>query len=279
MLPPTQQQERAVDVIALGPLVLPVTTSLVLAAILAANGVAEWYRRRRGTDAGALLWTMILAGFVAARVVFVLRHHDIFLADPMAALDIRDGGFDRMVGVIVACAIGASQISRHAHLKRPLVAAILAGGALWLGGTLLARSLAPPQAPLPDVTVRRLDGSPVDLRSYQGQPLVVNLWASWCPPCRREMPALRAAQQANPGITFVFVNQGESAAVVSQFMAAQGLTMANVVLDPSAQMAARTRSPGYPTTLFYDARGVLRLRHPGELSEASLREKLAQAMR
>ena len=265
-----------VDVVTLGPLVLPVATLLVLAAILAANGVAEGYRRRRGLDAGPLLWTMILAGFVAARAVFVLRHHDIFLADPLAALDIRDGGFDRMVGLIVACAIAAGATRRQARLRRPLMAAILSGGALWLGGTLLAQALAPPQAPLPDLTVRRLDGSAVALRSFQGKPLVVNLWATWCPPCRREMPALRAAQQANPGIAFVFVNQGESPAVVARFMAAQGLVMANVVVDPAAQMAARTGSPGYPTTLFYDARGLLRFRHAGELSEASLREKLGQ---
>ena len=267
------------DVVTLGPLVLPVATLLVLAAILAANGVAEWYRRRRGLDAGLLLWTTILAGFLAARAVFVLRHHDIFVADPLAALDIRDGGFDRMVGLIVAVAIAAGQTRRHAHLRRPLTAALVLGGAVWLGGTLLAQSFAPPQAPLPDVTVRRLDGSDVALRSFQGKPLVVNLWATWCPPCRREMPALRAAQQAHPGIAFVFVNQGESAAVVAQFMAAQNLRMANVVIDPAAQMAARTGSPGYPTTLFYDARGVLQFRHPGELSEASLREKLAQLLR
>ena len=262
------------DVVTLGPLVLPVSTLLVLAAILVANGLAEWYRRRTGNDAGPIVWKMIIGGFVAARIVFVLRHHDIFLANPLAALDIRDGGFDRTVGLIVACAIAAELTRRHASLRRPVLAATLAGCAVWFGGTLLSQAFAPPHAPLPDVAVRRLDGSAVSLRAFQGKPLAVNLWATWCPPCRREMPALRAAQQANPGVAFVFVNQGESAATVGQYLAAQGLKMANVVIDPAGQLAARTGSPGYPTTLFYDARGVLRFRHAGELSEATLREKL-----
>lgn len=262
------------DVVKLGPAVLPVATLLVLAAILAANGTAEWYRRRHGRDAGPLLWKTIIGGFLAARAVFVLRHHDLFLASPWSALDIRDGGFDRNVGLIVACAIAAELTRRHADLRRPLLLATLLGGAVWLGGTLAIRATAPPQAPLPDLMVRRLDGSEVALRSFAGKPLVVNLWATWCPPCRREMPALSAAQQANPGVAFVFVNQGESAATVTHYLSAQGLKMANVVTDPAAQLSRRTGSPGYPTTLFYDARGMLHSRHPGELSEASLRDKL-----
>ena len=263
------------DVVKLGPVVLPVATLLVLAAILAANGVAEWQRRRHGLDAGPLLWKTIVGGLLAARAVFVLRHHDIFVASPLSVLDIRDGGFDRNVGLIVACAIAAELTRRHAQLRRPLLLATLLGGAVWLGGTLVNAALAPAQAPLPDLMVRRLDGSEVALRSYQGKPLVVNLWATWCPPCRREMPALSAAQQANPAVAFVFVNQGESAATVARFLSAQGLAMANVVTDPAAQLSARTGSPGYPTTLFYDARGTLQARHAGELSSATLRDRLA----
>ncbi|MFC0252116.1 TlpA family protein disulfide reductase [Massilia consociata] len=263
------------DVVKLGPLVLSVTVLLVLAAVLVANGVAAWYHRRRGVDAGPVLWKMIVAGFLTARAVFVLRHHDIFVSAPWKALDIRDGGFDGTAGLVVACVIAAELTRRHAALRRPLLAATLAGCAVWLGGTLLSQAFAPARVPLPDVMVRRLDGVEVPMQSFAGKPMVVNLWATWCPPCRREMPVLRAAQQAHPGIAFVFVNQGESAQTVARYLAAQGLHMANVVIDPAGQMGARTGSPGYPATLFYDARGVLQSRHVGELSEATLREKLA----
>lgn len=262
------------DVLALGPFVLPTAVLLVIGGILAANVLADWFRRRRALDPGPILWKMILAGFVTARAVFVLRHHDLFAERPWTALDFRDGGFDGTAGLLVACVLGAELTRRHPLLRRPLLVSSLAGIAIWLGGTLLLPAFAPPQAPMPELSVRRLDGSELPLRAFRGKPLVVNLWATWCPPCRREMPALAAMQRKRPDLGFVFVNQRESAATVQAFLAAQGLRMENVVIDPSGQLGARTGSVGFPTTLFYDAQGLLRFRHVGELSEATLREKL-----
>lgn len=263
------------DVVRLGPLIIPLSAALVVLALLAATTTADWLRRRRGHDAGTVLWRMIVAGFVAARAVFVLKHHDIYVKAPWSALDIRDGGFEPVAGLIVACVIGAELTRRRAELRRPLLASVLAGGAVWIGGLLAAQALAPPRPPMPDLMVRQLDGGEVPLRSLAGRPLVINLWATWCPPCRREMPAMQAAQQANPDIGFVFVNQGESSVVVRRFLATQQLRLQNVVIDPAGQLAARTGAAGYPTTLFYDADGKLRLRHVGELSEATLKDKLA----
>ncbi len=70
---------------------------------------------------------------------------------------------------------------------------------------------------IPDISVRDIDGQPVSLQDLAGKPLVINLWATWCPPCRREMPVLAAAQQANPDVRFVFVNQGEGQLLVEKF--------------------------------------------------------------
>jgi len=267
------------DVVRLGPFVMPTAVLLVLGAILLATLFAARFKRRRGVDVEPVLWKMILAGFLAARTVFVLRHHDLFAAAPLSVLDVRDGGFDAMAGLLVACVVGAELTRRHPLLRRPLLASSMAGIALWLGGTLALQALAPLHAPLPELSVRRLDGSMVALQSWRGKPLVVNLWATWCPPCRREMPALGAMQARRPDVDFVFVNQGESAPAVQRFLASQGLRMENVVLDAPGQLAARTGSPGFPTTLFYDAQGRLRFRHVGELSEATLTEKLAALTR
>ena len=262
------------DVVTLGPLLLPTAVLLVGGGILAANLLADRFRRRRGADPGPILWKMIVSGFVAARAIFVLRHHDLFADRPWTALDFRDGGFDATAGLLVACVVGAELARHRLDLRRPLLVSSLAGIAVWLGGTLALQALAPPHAPMPEVSVRRLDGTEVPLRAFQGKPLVVNLWATWCPPCRREMPALAAMQARRPDIGFVFVNQRESAATVQAFLAAQGLRMQNVVIDPAGQLGARTGAVGFPTTLFYDARGVLRVKHVGELSEATLSEKL-----
>lgn len=263
------------DAVRLGPFVLSSAVLLVLGGLLAGLLVAGRYARRAHADPGPVLWKMILAGFASARAVFVLRHHDLYLDRPWAALDLRDGGFDGATGLLVACVIGAELTRRSPALRRPLLASTLAGLALWLGGTLVLQAVAPPQAPLPDVLLRRLDGSEVALQAWRGKPVVVNLWATWCPPCRREMPALAATQAGRPDIHVVFVNQGESAAAVQGFLARQRLDMDNVVLDPAGRLAAHTGAAGFPTTLFYDAGGKLRLRHVGELSEATLREKLA----
>ncbi len=262
------------DAFQLGPFVIPVQVGLPLLGLVAANLVAAWFQRRRGRDPGPILWKMTLAGFLSARLVFVLRHFDLYQAAPLSLLDIRDGGFDGTAGLVVACIVGAELTRRQAPLRRPLLAATLAGCAVWIGGTLLNQTLTPPGAPLPAVEVRRLDGTVLALDSLRGKPVLVNLWATWCPPCRREMPALKAAQQAHPEVEFVFVNQGESTATVERFLAAEGLRMQNITLDPARHVSASTGSPGYPTTLFYDASGRLRWRHVGELSQASLREKL-----
>lgn len=264
------------DALALGPLVIPMDALLILLAILAAHGAAHWFHRQRGLDPGPALWKMILAGFIAARAVFVLRHRDIYASAPLEALDLRDGGLHATAGLLVALVVGAGLARRAPALRRPLLASALAGAALWLGATLMIHTLAPERPPLPDLLVMKLDGGEVPLRSFSGRPLVVNLWATWCPPCRREMPVLSRAQQANPDVGFVFVNQRESANAVRGYLDRHAFGMSNVMLDPPGRLAARTGSVGYPTTLFYDAAGVLRMRHVGELSDATLREKLGR---
>lgn len=93
------------------------------------------------------------------------------------------------------------------------------------------------------------------------------------------MPALMAAQAQHPEIAFVLVNQGESAATVAAYIGRERLRSpmqsARIVLDPGSQVAARLGAAGMPTTLFYDAAGRLRTRHVGELSPATLADKLA----
>ena len=106
--------------------------------------------------------------------------------------------------------------------------------------------------------------------------MVVNLWASWCPPCRREMPVLAAAQQRETGVMFVFANQGEDAATAQRYLGDSALHLANVLLDSGTELGRTVGSTALPTTLFYDAGGRLVDTHLGELSAASLASKLNQ---
>ena len=120
-----------------------------------------------------------------------------------------------------------------------------------------------------------LAGEPADLaRLAAGKPLVVNMWATWCPPCRRELPTLAAAQKQEAGVRFVFADQGEDARTVQRYLSAASLELDNVVLDAGARMGREVGSGGLPTTLFYDANGRLVDTHVGQLTAGSLASKL-----
>jgi YD repeat-containing protein len=107
-----------------------------------------------------------------------------------------------------------------------------------------------------------------------GRPLVVNLWATWCAPCRDEMPVLAQAQADNSHIDLVLVNQKESAAVVQAYLEQLGLRSARSLLDPDGALASTVGVVGYPTTLFYDGQGRLLEKHSGKFSRATFAEKL-----
>lgn len=95
----------------------------------------------------------------------------------------------------------------------------------------------PGPAPLPRWQGVALDASTVVLPALRGQPVVVNLWATWCPPCRREMPVLRQARAQHPQVRFLWIDQGEAPDVVQRFAAQHGLPPADVLLDPTPAWA------------------------------------------
>jgi len=107
-----------------------------------------------------------------------------------------------------------------------------------------------------------------------GRLTVVNLWATWCPPCRAEMPALAAAQRTDRDINFIFANEGESAATVSGYLHREGLTLEGVWLDPHSALGPAVGSRGLPTTLFYNAQGQQVGAHVGAISAAALQARL-----
>ena len=264
------------DAINLGPMVLPLRVLAPLGALLVANLAAWLWQRRCGVDASPALWRMTLWGFIAARAAFVLKHRDTYLDAPLGMLDIRDGGFIAFAGLLAACAVGFEHARRHPPLRRALSTSALAGVLAWAGATLAIHAGQPANVPLPALALQRLEGGAVDLSQFKGRPLVVNLWATWCPPCRREMPALGAAQAANPDVAFVFVNVGEDAATVRRYLDRAGVAPQNVLLDGGRTAARALNALGYPTTLFYDRRGMLAGRHMGELSRAAVDEQLSK---
>jgi thiol-disulfide isomerase/thioredoxin len=135
-----------------------------------------------------------------------------------------------------------------------------------------------PQRPteLPDWRGVALDARSVALPELRGQSVVINLWASWCPPCRREMPVLLQASRAHPEVRFLWINQGEPPETALRYASQQGLPAADVLLDTASQLGRDLDSKALPTTLFYDAQGRLQAVRAGELSAATLAQHLGR---
>lgn len=129
---------------------------------------------------------------------------------------------------------------------------------------------------LPDLQLMTLEERPARLSSYMGTPVVLNLWATWCPPCRREMPVLEQAQAAFPDVAFVLVNQGESAQQAIDFLDSEGLNLTDVLLDPDSEAMQVMRTGGLPTTFFFDAQGRMVDLHLGEITMDDLEDTISR---
>lgn len=101
--------------------------------------------------------------------------------------------------------------------------------------------------------------------------MVVNLWATWCGPCRAEMPVFAKVQRERPDVDFVFVNQGETPPVILAYLQREQLDLKGLWRDPTSALGAAVGSSGLPTTLFFDAQGRMVKMHLGALNEPALR--------
>jgi len=112
--------------------------------------------------------------------------------------------------------------------------------------------------PAPPVTLRDLAGRSVQLDDFRGRVVVLNVWATWCQPCREELPAMEAlARELAPrGLTILAVNHQEPEARVAAFAREYRLTLP-ILLDPDGQVVARYRAVGLPATYFVDRIGRL----------------------
>jgi len=130
----------------------------------------------------------------------------------------------------------------------------------------------------PDFTAPRLgDGSSMSLDSLRGRPVVVNFFASWCPPCRQELPVLAAAQRRADGrVVFVGVDVADSAGPASALVKASGVAYP-VVVDPNRTLSgARYNLAGLPDTFLISPTGHVANVVRGPVDQATLRRWLAE---
>lgn len=256
----------------IGPFSLPTPYAMVLSAFFMAVIVALILTRKNKQPLVNTLFDTFLISALAARLGFVAVYFDHYQDNLLSIINIRDGGFHWVFGVAAAVLVLAYHYIRHQELRRPMIPAVLSGVFVWLAlFALIGQVDQKNTTPLPNVQFIDLSGKTKQLADLpKDRPMVINLWASWCPPCIREMPVLAKAQKAHPDVVFLFINQGEDAAAIEAFLHKSGLHIDNVLIDRERDLAKQTNSAGLPTTLFYNANGKRMHTHVGELSAATL---------
>ena len=124
-----------------------------------------------------------------------------------------------------------------------------------------------------DFTLDDVSGQRIKLSDLRGHPVVINFWATWCPPCRQELPALQSAYQRfrDKGVVLLGVDLKENAETIQNFTTQFGLTYP-LLLDRDGAVSERYQVRGIPTTVIVNADGVVRARHVGPLTEDKFAE-------
>ena len=177
-----------------------------------------------------------------------------------------------IVLVFVALMVGASVL--YNNLGASLAPSQLATQPAATEATGVPSETQPEPQPVPDFAVYDADGNEVHLSDFIGKPIVLNFWASWCGPCKSEMPDFNEVyQELGEDVQFLMINMTdgsrETVEIASEFVAQQGYTFP--VFYDTAQNAAITYGVySLPTTLFIDAEGYLVAYAPGAIPQESL---------
>jgi peroxiredoxin len=126
--------------------------------------------------------------------------------------------------------------------------------------------------PAPELTLTTLQGETISLTEYTGQVILVNLWATWCPPCKAEMPTLQAFHDKykNDGFQVIAINDGDPAPDVEQFVKEYQLTFP-IWLDPTYMATEQAfKTLNLPSSFVIDRTGTIRLRWVGEIDRKML---------
>ena len=130
----------------------------------------------------------------------------------------------------------------------------------------------------PDFQVSDLDGKPVSLSDFQGKPILINFWASWCRPCRTEMPYIQQVYEewSDKGLVVLAINIGETPSETKEFMQDYELSFP-VLLDIKRLVAQEYNVWSIPTTFFIDKNGIIQAKIIGAFpSKAAIETKLGE---
>jgi peroxiredoxin len=128
---------------------------------------------------------------------------------------------------------------------------------------------------VPEFTLQDLVGQPVAASSLEGKPVLVSFWATWCAPCREQMPKIQELQEAlaEKGLVVVAINDGESADTAKKYIEEHKYTF-RVLLDRDKAVAGKFSVDGIPSLFLIDREGNVRAQYTGYSSGLDLRQEL-----
>jgi peroxiredoxin len=139
-----------------------------------------------------------------------------------------------------------------------------------------SESEAAANRPAPDFTLTDLNGNRVSLSQFLGQPVVINFWATWCPPCRVEIPHLIEAYEREQGqVVFLAISLDEPESVVRSFVEEQGMPFI-ILLDDGGKVASTYRVNSIPVTFFISRDGEITARYVGQMSPSKIEDGLSR---
>ena len=137
------------------------------------------------------------------------------------------------------------------------------------------KSSAEAKEPAPNFTLKIVEGRDFHLSDYKGKPILINFFASWCLPCREEMPVLeKIVHEYGPkGVVFLGIAVDDTEAKIKDFIARYGVTFP-VGLDKTATIQKSFGIYGIPTTYFINKQGIINYSHSGSVTEELLHHEL-----
>lgn len=131
-------------------------------------------------------------------------------------------------------------------------------------------------ATAPDFRLENLNGELIHLQTLRGKTVIINFWATWCGPCRLEMPAFQSRVEKYPhDLVILAVNGQDTPEAAGAFMEELGLTF-DVLLDKEGDIHRQYLVRGFPTTYLVDPDGTLRIQHVGLMTEGQLDDYLLE---
>lgn len=166
------------------------------------------------------------------------------------------------------------RLSRRHVLRAAAVACVAAGVPCSTRAAHVVR-LWPAAKAVPALDLAGLDGNRWRLSSAAGQVVVLNFWATWCEPCRAEMPDLQALSTQNPDLVVLGINRAETSQQIARFAAAYGVSFP-LIVDPLAQISDRYGARNLPVTIIIASDGTVAARQIGLMTLAEFQEILAR---